>query len=227
MANAVLLFANNASANLASNITSGQTSITLATGYGALFPLPVAGQQFKIVLDNQRTGDFEVCNVTARSGDILTVSRGAEQSVAKAFAAADTVVQLRLTKETMEQSFETSQGAIGPIGLQGVPGSSNIAVTSANDATRDFVAADVGKTVLYTSSNAGDVWTMQPATAVVGDTIRVCYRGGGQDLTINAGVGVTFYPSGTASSTSVVMTTINEILKFYQIETDGWVLSND
>lgn len=75
-----LIFTNNAYSTLASGITAGATSITLATGEGARFPSPSGGDTFLLTLTNSGGTEtsWEVVECTARSGDTLTVTRGKE-----------------------------------------------------------------------------------------------------------------------------------------------------
>ncbi|MCW2317270.1 hypothetical protein M2322_002829 [Rhodoblastus acidophilus] len=63
----------------------------LAAGTGALFPNPSAGQYFKItfISANPASTANEICNVTAVSGDILTIVRGQEGTAAQAWNAGD------------------------------------------------------------------------------------------------------------------------------------------
>lgn len=93
----MLKFTNNASGRLLSDITSGQTSITLEAGHGAAFPSPTGGDTSRITLQNVDTGAIEICVLTARSADTLTVTRGAEGTTPVAFPSQFTVVQHRLT----------------------------------------------------------------------------------------------------------------------------------
>lgn len=67
-------FSNNAESTLASTITSGATSLAVATGAGALFP---STGNFRIVID------AEIIIVGARTGDTLSsLTRGAEGTTA-------------------------------------------------------------------------------------------------------------------------------------------------
>lgn len=92
-----LLFANNAASTLASGITAGATSLTVATGQGAKFPSPSGGDYFLLTLTQagQET-TWEIVKVTARSGDVLTIVRGHESTTAAAWSAGDKA-ELRLT----------------------------------------------------------------------------------------------------------------------------------
>jgi hypothetical protein len=86
----LFVFANNARTTLATAIGPSATTITLATGTGALFPNPGAGQQFTLTLNDAETGLIdEICYCTARSGDNLTVLRGQEGTAALSWNVGD------------------------------------------------------------------------------------------------------------------------------------------
>ena len=85
-----LLFANNASSTLAGPISSSATSVTLASGTGALFPQPTAGQAFKLTFvsaSNPNTREIVLC--TAVVGDTLTIVRGQESTTPASWSAGD------------------------------------------------------------------------------------------------------------------------------------------
>lgn len=100
-------FANNASSLLAASITDIETTIQLDSGYGALFPNPGASEYFVIGLENA-AGDLEICKVTARATDLLTVVRGWEDTVAQAWTNGVTRVELRNTAGSMRQMIQRS-----------------------------------------------------------------------------------------------------------------------
>lgn len=102
----VLLFANNASVALNSDVGAGDGSIVLASGQGAEFPSLTTGQYFVITLQNLQSGAIEICYCTARSGDLLTVERAKEGTAAQAFTAAQSIVQMRLTKGILEKIIQ-------------------------------------------------------------------------------------------------------------------------
>jgi len=79
---------NNATTTIASGISSGDTSITLAGSTGALFPTLGAGDYFYGTLNNANN-DIEIVKVTGRSGDVLTVVRGQEGTSAAAWIGGD------------------------------------------------------------------------------------------------------------------------------------------
>lgn len=96
-----LKLANNAVSRLAASVSNSDTTFALAPGSGALFPTLSAGDWFPLSLIDA-AGNIEVTRVTARSTDTLTVERGQEGSLARAFGA-DTRVELRTTKAAFEE----------------------------------------------------------------------------------------------------------------------------
>lgn len=100
-------FANNASSLLAASITDIETTVQLDSGYGALFPSPGASEYFVIALENS-AGDIEICKVTARATDLLTVVRGWEDTTAQAWTNGVTRVELRNTAGSMRQMIQRS-----------------------------------------------------------------------------------------------------------------------
>ena len=88
-------FTNNASATLAASITAVQTSISLTTGQGALFPTLTAPDYFYVTFSDS-ANNLEIARVTARTGDTLTVSRGQDGTVGRTFSAGDKC-ELRFT----------------------------------------------------------------------------------------------------------------------------------
>lgn len=94
------LFANNASAALASAVTASATTLTLTTGKGASFPNPVAPDFFMLTLAtvgaDGNENAWEIVKVTARTGDQCTVQRAQEGTTAAAWPAG-TRAELRIT----------------------------------------------------------------------------------------------------------------------------------
>ena len=95
-------FTNLARSTLASGITAGAASLTVQSGDGNdLFPVLGGSDNFRCVLFKKSTGDIEIINVTARSGDVFTIARAQEQigniaATAFAFDAGD-LIELRPT----------------------------------------------------------------------------------------------------------------------------------
>ena len=86
---------NNARGFLTAAISESSTQITLTTGTGATFPTLAAGESFFATIVSP-SGGYEIVNVVARSGDTLTIQRGAEGTVAQSFVPAS-LVELRVT----------------------------------------------------------------------------------------------------------------------------------
>jgi len=103
------LYANNASTTLASNISDSATSLTVATGDGALFPALSGGDTFVVTLEQGSTR--EIVEVTARSGDALTIVRAREGTTAAAFTAG-AVVELRVTASSFRAPIVVSGGTV-------------------------------------------------------------------------------------------------------------------
>jgi hypothetical protein len=86
---------NNARGFLAAAITDTGTQVTLTAGTGAAFPTLSAGENFFATIVSTDNA-LEIVNVTARAGDVLTVERGAEETIPQAFNPGS-LVELRVT----------------------------------------------------------------------------------------------------------------------------------
>lgn len=93
------LFANNAFSTLAADITDVAGSLTVATGHGARFPSPTGGDYFLLTIpfyvDGAETA-WEIVRCTARTADVLTITR-AQESTAGVARLTGNKVELRLT----------------------------------------------------------------------------------------------------------------------------------
>jgi hypothetical protein len=107
-------FTNNATTTLASGINSSVTSLTVATGTGALFPSLSGSDVFYVTLANL-TGTVEIVKVTARSSDTFTIVRGQDNTTAAAWVTGDKV-ELRPTAgilNTFVQQDPTAPSTFG------------------------------------------------------------------------------------------------------------------
>lgn len=97
-----LLATNNAESTLASAISATDTSLIVSAGTGAEFPDAVAGESyFKLTITDAATGSqVEIVNVTAKAGDIFTIERAQEGTLARAWAANDMVANM-MTADTL------------------------------------------------------------------------------------------------------------------------------
>jgi microcystin-dependent protein len=106
------LFANGASAQLAVSIINTDLTVQVQSGYGALFPSPTGGDWFMVTLEDNNA-NVEVMKCTARSGDLLTVTRAQEGTPAQGFTNTVTRVELRNTKGTLERMLQRSGDTLG------------------------------------------------------------------------------------------------------------------
>jgi len=102
----VLKITNNARGYLDAALDPTDTTVVLTTGTGAVFPALSTGETFNTTLVST-DGGYEIVTVTARSGDTLTVTRGAEGTVARDFAAGS-LVELRVTAAYIEGREDAS-----------------------------------------------------------------------------------------------------------------------
>lgn len=95
-----ILFANVVKSTLAAGISDVATSLTVQAGHGTKFPSPIAGEYF-IVRLKDASNNYEIVHCTSRAVDVLTIVRGREGTVGRAFAAGDKL-EIVVTKETLE-----------------------------------------------------------------------------------------------------------------------------
>jgi hypothetical protein len=116
-------FANSAFATLASGINNSATSITLTTGQGARFPSLSAGDYFFATLIDT-SNNLEIVKCTARSTDVLTVTRAQESTTARAFSTGDRI-ELRITAQGLVDA--SGDLASGTLAIPGTSASGAIA----------------------------------------------------------------------------------------------------
>lgn len=104
-----LLANNNAKSVLAAGISASATVITVGTGAGALFPVPVPGQSyFKLTITDAATKTIsEIMHVTSVSGDVMTVIRGQEGTTPRVWSTNDIVANL-MTARTFTSCLQTA-----------------------------------------------------------------------------------------------------------------------
>ena len=190
--------ANNAFGTLAAGIASDATSITLTTGHGDRFPFLGAGNYFYATLIDT-SNNLEIVKCTARSTDVLTVTRAQEGTTARAYSAGDRV-EIRLTAQTFLDASgdhvhptDTSRAPIASPAFTGTPTAPTAALgTNTNQlATTAFVnaeiAADIANAVrsqIMITSNT--TWT-SPVTGTV--YVSGCGGGGGGGGGYSGGIG--------------------------------------
>jgi hypothetical protein len=180
------LFTNNAATTLASSITSGATSLTVASTTGALFPSPTGGDFFALTLAPAGSESvIEIVYVTARTGDVMTITRGQDGTGAAAWSAADKA-ELRInagflnaaaTKtdtQTLTNKTLTNPTLNGFI--EGGTTASGTAFSPDFTAGSDFEYTTTGNaTITLPTAVAGRSYTI---TVIYGGTHTVTFAGG-------------------------------------------------
>ena len=111
------LFANNANGELSSALTAGQTTLTLVGGQGDRFPFVGTNQRFRgtlfTKLQDGKEDRVEIVEVTARSGDTLTIVRDVEAMTGQPggysyspTASSPVYFELRLTAGVMDDVLQ-------------------------------------------------------------------------------------------------------------------------
>lgn len=195
-------FANNAATTLASGITNSATSLTVASGAGALFPALSGSQYFYCTLENSAGTVREIVKVTARSTDTFTITRAQDGTTGQAFSTGDKV-ELRLVRanltdfplldeaNTFTQAQTFSSGASDSYGtLRSVP---------VNSQTTGYTltAADCGRVVSITTGGV-----TAPASVLSAGNAVTIYNNSGSSQTITQGSGLTLQWAGQSSSTT-------------------------
>jgi hypothetical protein len=141
-------FSNNAVSQLAANLTSSGTSLSITSGDGAKFPELSAGQYFMATLV-KADGSTEVVKVTAISTDTFTIVRAAEPvagaSTSYSFSAGDRI-EARLTAGVLGNEIDRlDNGAV----VEAVNKSVNYTLT-ADDVTKLVRVNTAAGTVIIT-----------------------------------------------------------------------------
>lgn len=141
-------FANNAFGTLNAGISNSATSITLSSGQGARFPTLASGEYFYATLIDT-SNNLEIVKCTARSTDVLTVTRAQENTTAQAFAIGDRI-ELRVTAGGLEDvaALATLDADPSPqlaadldLNSNNITGTGNIDITGDIDASSEFKIA--------------------------------------------------------------------------------------
>ena len=143
-------YKNNAFSVLASAATSGDTTLTLATGTGSRFP---AANFLVTLIGYDGSGNenaWEIVRCTSRSDDILTVVRAQEGTTATAWPSAARI-ENRVTAAAMEEvqtainELDAKKANLASPTLTGVPAAPTAAVgtNTTQLATTAFVSAEI------------------------------------------------------------------------------------
>jgi hypothetical protein len=198
-----VLFKNNASSRLAVAIAVGATSLSVTAGEGAKFPSPTAGDWFPLTLI-KASGAMEILQCTARSGDVLTITRAQEGTSAQAFSAGDRV-ELRLTEgaiAAIRGEIATAQaGADAAVKKAGDTMTGQLIAPSLFSRLWIGVGGPVGRGFLsfYSPTNTGSDGTFGARIALFDG---VAGESGKASLAITAAAGMTI--DGTFGAASAV-----------------------
>ena len=136
-----ILWSNNASTTLATAISSVSTTISVASGTGALFPNPSTNQYFLATLSPATPGaqSQEIVLVSARSSDTLTVTRGQESTLAQAWGTG-AILQNLITAGTLGGLLQNQSYAGNPNGyVAGAVGSGSNPPSTCWDSTNGLM----------------------------------------------------------------------------------------
>jgi alpha-tubulin suppressor-like RCC1 family protein len=142
------ILSNAATAKLVSAINSTTTTLSITVGAGSKFPTTTVDNVFNVVLQDAST-NIEICEVTERAGDVLTVVRGQEGTVARAFAVGDAVA-VRMTAKAFNDKVDiTTVQSLISAAIATLTATVNIALGVKADAvaTASAIAAKIDTTV--------------------------------------------------------------------------------
>jgi len=147
----ILLFANQAQTTLALPITSTQTTITVASGTGTYFPAPSTNQSITLTIVSALSGLItEIISCTNITGDVLTVARGQEGTVARAWNQGDFVINMMTagTGNAFAQLYGLDNGYYSPI-------FNNMSTTTGQVATAPINGTDLANKAYVDSVSQG------------------------------------------------------------------------
>jgi len=117
-------FTNNATTTLAAGINNSVTSLSVASGTGALFPTLSGSDVFYVTLANL-SGSVEIVKVTARTSDTFTIVRAQDNTTALSWNAGDKV-ELRPIAATMAAIFPSTDIGVTVQGYDAATAKANV-----------------------------------------------------------------------------------------------------
>lgn len=115
-----ILFDNNASGTNSVQVEIVDTTITLQTNEGQLFPpVTTASGDFFLLTLEDTSGNIEICNCTDNNSDVLTVARAQENTTAKVFATGSKVEQRMTAGAIDEFMLRTGATMTGTLDMNG------------------------------------------------------------------------------------------------------------
>lgn len=166
----VVKVSNNARGYLATAITESATQITLTAGTSAAFPTISSSETFNITVVSV-DGNFEIMTVTARAGDVFTVTRAQEGTIARQFLQGS-LIELRVTAGIINEALTDIQ-KVSELFREYRPGDA----PGYYDVTNGSVVNSIdGNVVQFTSSGTAYAKTSVPLQEGDTYTFRVIYR---------------------------------------------------
>ena len=167
MPNTIELYANNARTTLSGSANNTVTTLVLQSGAGALFPSPnnTIGEYAKATLQDSATGlRNEIVYITARTGDVLTVTRGQDGSTAQTWSAGDTVFE-GVTAATLASFVQPSKLQSGEYIYASATGSTTAYIAALTPA---IATVNAGLVVRINTNTIGTNTTTTPTLNVNG-----------------------------------------------------------
>ena len=199
------LFTNNAATTLASGITNVATTLTVASGTGALFPSPTGSNYSYVTLINAAGTVLEIVKLTARSTDTLTITRAQEGTTASAFSTGDKV-ELRVTAAGMTDTFNNggvqSATVVAGTGISVTSSTTTGAATATvNNTGVTSVAAGTGISV---SASTGSVTFNATGTTINSQSSGYTLVAGDAGKTVSITTGGVTIPNAVMSAGNIV-----------------------
>lgn len=152
-----IIFKNNAASVLAVQAQLVATTIEVANGTGSRFPTPTSGEFFYATI--QSVVNWEIVKCTARAGDVLTVERAQDGTVARLWGAG-TAIDMRIPKIVLESFLQVSDAS--DVGRAVLSAANQAAAREAIGATA------TGSAVLAAANAAAARSAIEAAAAVSG-----------------------------------------------------------
>lgn len=202
-------FANNAYGTLNASISTSDASLTLASGQGARFPSLGAGDFFYCTLIDT-SNNLEVVKCTARSSDVLTITRAQESTTARAFTVGDRV-ELRVTAAGLEDNLDNTD--IDVILPAQASYSGQFLTTNGTNASWGTVPSAYGLQSMQVFTTTGtSTWTKPSGISLIKVYVTGAGGGGGatndDDMANGGGAGGTAIKLIDVTSVSSVSVTV-------------------
>jgi len=200
-------FTNNAISTLASGISNSDTSITVVSGGGTKFPSLTGSEYFRATLIDT-SNNLEIVKVTARSGNVLTVTRAQESTTARNFSTGDRI-ELRITAQSLLDAATTLTSLAADLDLN----SNNITGTGAISCSGDLTI-DTSTLKVDSTNNRVGIGTASPTESLHVSSGNILLD---NDQVIKFGDG-SAYISGNGTS---------DYLKFFTANSNEMTLESD